>query len=281
MKRSGVVALAVFFALTTVLTTAGLVATAQPAAASVFCGADIAGLVPWDVATDSEIDGQPTRLYGFEIGADQSTPSSGTMIVVTDKEAYKIPFVDARFVPYPDDPKRFYSSGHMFALPEAAKISYAWVDDATDPTSGKDATCVTIPFEVKPNPDPSASASATTPSTPFTLDRYSATTATFLQKLPAMTCGATYTAPEIIDMPTNTDFWDTSEGTHAKPVLARISLGSDGRPINVLVIKSSGSVPVDVAAQDTAARGHYKAATFLCSPAASTLDYEFDYSVRT
>jgi hypothetical protein len=280
MKRSGVSTTIVFFALAPVLVILGLAGIMQPARASVFCGADVVGIVPWDVANDRELDGLPTRLYGFDIGADQGIPMFGKMVVVTDTKAYSVPFSDARFVPYPSDPKRFYSSGRMFVLPDAAIVRYAWIDDATDPQTGKDATCVTIPFEVQPNPRKGAVTTSGVPGKAYTLDRYQATTATYVQNLPAMPCGAMYTKPEIIDMPKETDYWDTSQGRQAKPVFDRIDLGSDGRVINVEIVKSSGSIPVDVASQDTAAKGHYKPATFLCSPAASTLEFVFEYSVQ-
>jgi hypothetical protein len=169
------------------------------------------------------------------------------------------------------------------ALPESAIVRYAWIDDATDPATGKDAACVTVPFEVSLAPDPDASPmpASNVHALPFTIDRYRATPATYFQDLPALTCGAMFTKPEIIDMPTETDFWDTSQGTHAKPVWDRIFIGSAGQVADVVVMKFGGSVPVEVASQDAAARAHYKPATFLCSPAASALDYIFDYSVRT
>ncbi|HEY5257559.1 MAG TPA: hypothetical protein VIJ12_04195 [Candidatus Baltobacteraceae bacterium] len=278
MDRPGAALTALLFALTSLATAA----SADPTADPVYCGAMVAQVVPWDVARDAPGDGTPTRLYGFGLQADQAWTIGGTVEVATDTKIYTLPFSDLKFTPSTDVAGEFYSSNEMFALPIAAVVRYAWVTQVDDPLASTHTPCASLPLEVKAL-DADARAQMTQPitsSTPRSVDWYRPTDAVYVRDVPPLPCGAAYVPAVVVNMPETTDYWDTSQGRSAKPVYMRIDLGTDARVADVRIQKSSGSIPIDQSAADAAFRGQYKAATFLCAPAAAALEYQYDYSVQ-
>jgi hypothetical protein len=256
------------------------VATHAHAQASVFCPADVAMIVPWDFAIDAPSSTDAARQYAFELRGDSPAILSGDVIVVTDTKAYTVTFDRVQLVRSDDNPKAYISDGAFFQLPVKDAARYAWVDNVTD-TAGKRSDCPTFPYEV---PKLTAAERANlTPSNPQPVKgvyAFNGLIAKPKMDLPALTCAKPYgDVSPLGDISQTYDFYDPS--IVRRPVVeGRVDVDSNGAPVSVEILKSSGAVPFDAYVREWYEAQKYRPALFRCVPVVGSYYFSVQYSQR-
>jgi hypothetical protein len=271
--RLRAVTTAVFFALFCAL-------AAGRAQASVFCTADVGFMTAWDYTTDAPSTAVSNLHYVFDLEGDAAATVSGTMIVVTDSKAYKVPFERMQLVQSEHNANRFYSDAQLFSLPQPEAVKYAWVDEVTT-SDGKTNTCPTLPYRL---PELSAEERASmTPAHPAAKNAqrtYDSLMAQFDMDLPPLDCVQPYRNVQPLgEMPTTTDYYD--DLIVKNPVVeGRVDVDSEGKVLNVEILKSSGSVAFDQDAKQTYGLRKYQPQLFRCTAVVSSYYFSLKYYHR-
>jgi hypothetical protein len=241
-----------------VIVAAGL-AFAARADASVFCPADISYVMPLG-----------TTQYAYALDANDTSPLSGDIVVVTADKAYRIPFSNVAFT---GNLKAGYASdAGFFSLPENGQVQYAWVDDITD-AKGKRADCPTFPQPVLSVTMSGSKGDAAA----LARALQSSTRAQFLMDLTAPQCATPYRHVEPIGtLPQTTDFFDPSIVN--KPTLeGAVYVDSNGNVVDVKITKSSGSIAFDTDAKNMYGGRRYAPEIFQCTPVVSVYRFQVQY----
>ena len=181
--------------------------------------------------------------------------------LIADSGAYDALLPQMTLVPDTDRfalPKRT-----VVTLPSGTAVNYAFVDSYT--IAGKEKViCPTQPSAVNPNlPSPG----------PASSDGLMPVAATFLQALPPMACGKTYTMAHVKGFSPHTGFYGNKELTTE----LHIYIDSGGNLVKTSIWKSSGVKGVDDMAMNSAEQSTYTAATFLCTPVVGSFLFKFTY----
>jgi TonB family protein len=261
--------------LASVLCTWLVLITGEKASASVFCEADIATILPWDVSTGTPDLGTQTGRYAIVLFANDAARLSGNIIVLTDNRAYDVPFTGVGASKSPDFADQYVSDAFFAVVPKSETIRFAWVDEVG--MNGSPArTCPTDPFDPRNGPV----GPFRLPGTPAAQREALTVPAAFKMNLPVTDCAVPYSGPKLIKQAEKeTQAFDTSQGLKANLGL-KVFLDSDGKVADVRITRSSGSAAIDTAAKVTVSKSQYAPAIFRCVPVVSTVDIDFDYEVQ-
>jgi TonB family protein len=197
--------------------------------------------------------------------ADGKQDVEGAVTLVTADEAYSIPIARTDLLRQggTDD---FYAEPVVVAFDKPVEVRFAFVDrigvDGAAP-----AAC---PSVVQPVQALSSKDAAGVPSLGYIKPLH----ATFLQKLPALRCGASYIPP---DTPRDAGGIVGRYGNVRKTTVVHVYVDSNGIPSGATVERSSGIDGLDSAAVGAVEHTRYSPARFLCTPVVSEMNVEMEY----
>lgn len=246
--------------------------------ASVFCAADVAFMTPWNAAADAPSVNAASTLYAFDLEGDAAATLGGHIVLVTDTKAYKVAFDRVQLLQSRSG-ETFVSDGAFISLPHSDAVRYAWVDDITD-DSGKTNDCPTFPYAVTALGDEERRAATPPSSGSKGVYKYESTMAQFAMDLPPLSCPQPYRKVELLGtIPDTTNYYDDVI-VHDPVVHGRVDIDSEGKVINVQILKSSGSIAFDQDARETYGTVKYKPQLFRCEPVVSSYYFSLKYYSR-
>lgn len=250
------------------------------ARASVFCAADVGFMAPWDFAKDAPSESASSLHYAYELQGDAAATLSGHLVLVTETKAYKVAFDRVQLVARSDDPKEFRSDGAFVSLPEPGAVRYAWVDDTTD-ASGKTTTCPSFPYQLPAlTPQQRAEMTPKHASGSHGILSIDSSMAQFIMDLPQTACPQPFRNVEPIGpLPETTNYYDQLITSHPE-VDGRVDVDSDGKPVDIEILKSSGSIAFDQDAREMYSAARYRPQLFRCTPVVSSYYFMVKYSPR-
>jgi TonB family protein len=266
--KSGAIAVAIAIASLLVSATAPEVARA-----SFFCAADVGIITPWSLAANGPSASASSATYLYQLEGDAPATLSGHVIMVTDTKAYAVPFDGVELLPSQADPRRFVGSSAIVTLPEPAALRYAWVDDVVVSHGGKDVSCPTQPYKLQAVPHIGDDQTPVAAPSPLPSIR-----AAYMEDLPAATCAKPYIDAAPIGKIGGDKPYVNNKLVKGASTGLRIDIDSDGKPQYIAVTKSSGSMTVDFAAREAAAKARYQPAVFRCTPVVASIYYTLDYN---
>jgi TonB family protein len=261
------------------------VVTPVPAVASnVFCGAD-ASYVPWDVARNAPTpeDSASERAIRVVLYTPQAATANALVTFITADSAYQATIAGVKMHAqagggdYESDPV-------LVAFPQSLGVEFAYVDSFSV-NSAPLASCPSFVNQVdaygapvRPNTAlPSLHRISAEPTMPKS---YTGITATMLQALPSLSCGSLYTPARVALLPQSD--WSVQDemasydtGRTGMTAVVAVAVGSDGKPLDQQIVRSSGNHVTDREALDQARTETYSPAQFLCTPVVSLVFMTF------
>lgn len=258
MKRVCSLALVVALVALAVVTSVPLPASAS----NYFCSAGL-HLIPWNSGADAPLPSTTTADYALWLSVKGKASVTARVTLITQKAAWQVTLT-SRLHAVRNSTDRFTDGAHVhFGVAHA--VRYAFVDAA-----GVDGAALnTCPSVVRAiRPWISAGSAPRLGSAARTL------TPVYLQALPALSCGKTFTAPEL----TKDGTADISRfGNAYRSAEVLIDVDSDGRVVHAKIYRSSGVDGIDASALSAAEHSGFKPATFLCVPVVSQFLFRLKY----
>ncbi len=246
----------------------------EKASASVFCDADVLGLVRAN-APKPENPRIPQPQFALILDSNAPGTLSGDVVLVTDDAAYDVNFSD--IVAEKNGSSLSGITKPLFiGFSKPLNVRYAWVDQV-GVNGAAPHSCPTNPFEA-------GASDGTTDAFPvpamiYAINAFQFVSATFKMNLPPTDCKEPYREAKLSKwMEDKTDVLDTSAGLKTSSRV-RVFLDSDGKVAYANISKSSGSPAVDNAAVSAAAKALYQPAIFRCTPVVSSLLVDVGYEV--
>lgn len=249
----------------------GCVAPAPAAAAdgwdNPFCSGSVS-VMPWNERAGSPSTKLSSDRYVLELIANGKTDVAGAVTLITSDSAYSVT-VDRRDLLRSKGSDDFYTEPIMVAFDKPVDVHYAYVDqigvDGAPP-----AVCPTVVQEVH--------AFTADGSNEFDVSvggDVKAVNATFLQKLPDLTCGRAYIPS---DLPRGAGAVLGAYGNERKSTVVRIFIDSNGVPAGANIERSSGITGLDANVIGLIEHTRYTPAKFLCTPVVSEMSIEMEYN---
>jgi TonB family protein len=252
------------FAASVLIGAASIVAAGPlPAAANVFCPVTIAAVA--DLAQLGRMN-----TYGVMLDFDPGDTASVRVRVDSQTTSYAVDFNDIETIgTLPLRTKRY------FTLRPGERLVSAWVE-ATGTTRDTRTECpLTHPYQANaPAPTDVAAARFIEADRRSLLDSFSTRTPTATAQAfgPAqpMSCTQPY-APARAILPVQADLPEAARAVHATgSVIVRVDLDETSSVVDAVVVRSSGSAPLDRAAVAAVMKSQYRTETFACRSIASS-----------
>lgn len=251
-----------------------LLAEAQAAPASAaatwsnpFC-AGAAWVVPWDPSTDSPATSPASTRYIVQLAANGERDAIATVTLITDRDAYSAALARTELTGDGGGEGR-YAPPVMVAFDQPVIVRFAFVDQI-GVDGAEQAPCPTVVTDVRPFTahagDPNA--------TPHAGGSLAYVSAKFVQALPPLTCGATYTGP---DTTRDTGAVVGHYGDRPRTTVVHVFIDSNGLAMNPTIEKSSGVDGLDAAALGGIEHSRFKPARFLCTAVVSDMRIDMEY----
>lgn len=270
-----------------VLPVTAVVQPAPASASNAFCSAD-ASYVPWDVQTGAPMPAKSTNESAIRVVLYAAAGSTGTALVtfITGHSAYQATIADASLHPSAAGADRM-SDPVIVTFAHPVDVQFAYVDSyAAD--GGTLAPCPSFinqvdAFGTTPRGNTALPSLHPIPASPAPTvpKRVVSVQATLLQALPSLSCGSVY-KPARMALRPQSDWsvqdemasYDSGRAEVGGAVVA-VALDSNGKPLTIQLVHSSGNTITDREALDQARSESYTSAEFLCTPVVSLLFYKF------
>ena len=232
-----------------------------------FC-AGVVGVVPWNGRAGAASSQLSSDRYVLALFANGKTDVAGTVTLITSDSAYSVPVARTALLRSAGS-DNFYAEPILVAFDKPVEVHYAYVDQV-GVDGAAPAACPTVVQPVHAsNADGSNDFNVT-----FGGD-VKPVNATFLQALPALTCGRVYIPSEL---PRGAGAVVGAYGNARKSTVVRIFIDSNGIPAGASIERASGIEGLDDNVIGLVEHTRYTPAKFLCTPVVSEMSIEMDYN---
>lgn len=234
--------------------------------ANPFCSGTVA-LMPWNARVGAPSTNLSSDRYVLELFANGKNDVSGAVTLITSDSAYSVPIARTDLL-RSGGSNDFYAEPIVVAFDKPVDVHYAYVDqigvDGAAP-----ATCPTVVQQVH-----AFTADASNQFDVSVGGDVKPVNATFLQALPALTCGRAYIPSEL---PRGAGGVVGAYGNVRKSTVVRIFIDSNGIPAGASIERPSGIEGLDDNVLGLVEHTRYTPAKFLCTPVVSEMSIEMEY----
>ncbi|HEY1977880.1 MAG TPA: energy transducer TonB [Candidatus Baltobacteraceae bacterium] len=232
-----------------------------------FCSGLVA-VVPWDARGGTPSTSLSSDRYVLEVFANGKTDVAGVVTLITSDSAYSVPIARTDLLRSAGS-DNFYAEPIFVAFDKPVDVHYAYVDqigvDGAAP-----AVCPTVVQPVRASTRDASNESHVSIGADV-----KPVNATFLQALPALTCGRAYIPAEL---PRGAGAVVGAYGNVRKSTVIRIFIDSNGVPASASIERPSGIEGLDENVLGVVEHTRYSPARFLCTPVVSEMSIEMEYN---